>query len=154
MNAKDESVEGGAHLAADLIMGQAHPGMGLVARATAVMDRLALDAHQQISGVNRHWQIAIHLWPALKSVTHHTRQISGHLLAAGVDADMLAGLGPHPHDPRDPQRHLVFHTPIPTHQPVATQRPAGTRTRRAERPRTLRPRTGRPAIPRRGAIRS
>ncbi|MEV0949106.1 hypothetical protein [Promicromonospora sp. NPDC050249] len=113
MNAKDESVEGGAHLAADLIMGQPHPGMDVVARATAVMDRRALDAHQQISGVDRHWQIAIHLWPALKSVTHHTGQISGHLLAAGVDADMLAGLGPHPHYPRDPQRHLVFHTPIP-----------------------------------------
>ncbi|WP_345375294.1 hypothetical protein [Promicromonospora umidemergens] len=77
------------------------------------MDRRALEAHQQISGVDRHWQIAIHLWPALKSVAHHTEQISGHLLAAGVDADMLAGLGPHPHYLRDPQRHLVFHTPIP-----------------------------------------
>lgn len=90
MNAKDEGVEGGAHLDADLIMGQPHPQVDLVARAIAVMDRRTLEAHQQISGVDRHWQIAIHLWPALKSVTHQTGQISGHLLAAGVDADMLA----------------------------------------------------------------
>ena len=88
MNAKHENVEGSAHLAADLIMGHLHPEVDIVARATALMDRRALEAHQQISGVDRHWQIAIHLWPALKSVAHHTGQISGHLLAAGVDAHL------------------------------------------------------------------
>jgi hypothetical protein len=85
------------------------PEMKLVEQAEARHDEEALDAHDKISAVDRHWQIAIHLWPALKSLGY----TGGHLLAAGVDADMLAGRPPHPNYPRDPQRHLAFHTPIP-----------------------------------------
>lgn len=93
----------------ELIMGPLDPGMEPAQRVAALMDLNALDAHDGISAVDRHWQIAIHLWPALKSLGYN----GGHLLAAGVDADMLAGRPPHPHYPRDPQRHLTFHTPIP-----------------------------------------
>lgn len=113
MNPHDTNSEGSAELAADLIMGQPHRGADLAEQAAMVMDRLALEAHRQVSAADQHWQIAIHLWPALKSIARHTELVHGHLLAAGVDADMLAGLGPHPHYPQDPQRHLVFHTPIP-----------------------------------------
>lgn len=93
----------------ELIMGPLDPGMDSVKQAEATMDRGALDAHDGISAVDRHWQVAIHLWPALKSLGFS----GGHLLAAGVDADMLAGRPPHPRYPRDPQRHLVFHSPVP-----------------------------------------
>jgi hypothetical protein len=93
----------------DLIMGPLNLDMEPVEQVAAAMDLEALDAHDGISAVDRHWQIAIHLWPALQSLGF----TGGHLLAAGVDSDMLAGRPPHPHYPRDPQRHLTFHTPIP-----------------------------------------
>ncbi|MFC8797025.1 hypothetical protein ACFT2C_04785 [Promicromonospora sp. NPDC057138] len=96
-----------------MIMGPLDPDRNLMERLTAVMDARGLSAHDGISAVDQHWQIAIHLWPALKSITRATGRLTGHLLATGVDADMLAGRGPHPHYPRDPQRHLTFHTPIP-----------------------------------------
>lgn len=106
-------LDGGFDLAADLIMGPVSSGPDPAGQLAAVIDRLALDAHLQVSAVDRHWQIAIHLWPALKTVTSRTGRLTGSLAATGVDADMLAGVGPHPHYPRDPRRHLTFHAAIP-----------------------------------------
>lgn len=108
-----ERLDGGFDLAADLIMGPASPGPDPAGQVAAVMDRLALDAHLQVSAVDRHWQIAMHLWPALKTVASRTGHLTGSLAATGVDADVLAGVGPHPHYPRDPRRHLTFHAAIP-----------------------------------------
>lgn len=106
-------LDGGFDLAADLIMGPVSSSLDPAGQLATVMDRLALDAHLQVSAVDRHWQIAIHLWPALKTVTSRTGRLTGSLVATGVDADMLAGVGPHPHYPRDPRRHLTFHAAIP-----------------------------------------
>ncbi|MDR7381260.1 hypothetical protein [Promicromonospora iranensis] len=110
---QSERLDGGFDLAADLIMGPVNSDLDLAGQVAAVMDRLALDAHLQVSAVDRHWQIAIHLWPALKTVTSRTGLLTGSLVATGVDADMLAGVGPHPHYPRDPRRHLTFHAATP-----------------------------------------
>jgi len=93
-------------------MGSTDPG-DPTGQLVAVVDRLALEAHFRDSAADRHWQIAIHLWPALKAITSRTGRPTGSLVATGVDADMLAGVGPHPHYPRDPRRHLTFHAPIP-----------------------------------------
>jgi len=106
-------LDDGFDLAADLIMGRADTGRDRAAQAATVMDRLALEAHFQHSAADRHWQIAIHLWPALKAITSGTGRLTGTLAATGVDADMLAGVGPHPFYPRDQHRHLTFHAPIP-----------------------------------------
>ncbi|MFJ3408201.1 hypothetical protein [Promicromonospora sp. NPDC090134] len=109
----NEGPTGGFGLAAELIMGPAVPDPDLAEQAATVMDRLALEDHFRVSAVDRHWQIAIHLWPALKAITSATGQLNGSLVATGVDADMLAGVGPHPYYPNDPHRHLTFHAPIP-----------------------------------------
>ncbi|MFE7503842.1 hypothetical protein [Promicromonospora sp. NPDC057488] len=111
--ARNERPAGGFGLAAQLIMGPDVPATDLVGQAKAVMDGLALEEHFRLSAANRHWQIAIHLWPALKAITDTTGRLTGSLVATGVDADLLAGVGPHPHYPNDPRRHLSFHAPIP-----------------------------------------
>lgn len=79
-----------------------------------LVDALSTEEHDQTSAATRHWQVAKHLWHALKSLGY-TR---GHMLAIGVDADLLAGRPParRRHDPdRGPERlrRLQFHSPIP-----------------------------------------
>ncbi|MFJ3403856.1 hypothetical protein [Promicromonospora sp. NPDC090134] len=55
------AAEGGADLAPDLVMGKLHPGTDLAGQAAMVMDRLALEAHHQVSGVDLHLTQTMHV---------------------------------------------------------------------------------------------
>jgi hypothetical protein len=86
------------------------PMVGLGDLLAAAMDDLAIATHNDVSAADGHWQIAIHLWPVLKSLGY-TR---GDMISAGVDADLLAGRPPHPRHVHDPGRRIAFHAPVPS----------------------------------------
>lgn len=78
------------------------------------LDQLSTDEHDQIGASEAHWKVAKHLWRALKSLGYTT----GHMLAIGTHADLLAGRPPHrrrqdPDSMLENLQRLQFHSPVP-----------------------------------------
>jgi hypothetical protein len=86
--------------------------MGLDSDATDVLDLVARVAHTDTPAHDAHWEVAIHLWPQIRALGY----TDGHMFAAGIDADLLAGRPRYPepasHNDRSDD-YVGFHAPIP-----------------------------------------